>query len=607
MRYLPFFISVLCLLALRPLSLQSDDPKGREFMPTDEIQPGMKGFGLTVFAGTEIDTFGVEVLGVLKRVSPKGDIILARLSGGPLEETGIASGMSGSPVYVDGRLIGAAAYGWLYAKTPIAGITPIGEMLDLWTISSEPHRRRKNDGFGFSTPLEEDRTLTQDVPIPEALLGEWRPPPSSSGAFLRQWGAPVAVAGFDDRVVELMAPTFERFGLLPVQGGATLDRTEARRLEPGSMVAAQLIQGDATISVVGTVTYRRGNRVLAFGHPLFRAGGIDLPLSGAVVHTVFPSRQRSFKIASPTQSVGSFKQDRRSGVAGEIGDSSRLIPCDVEIVRTDRPSPERYHYQLVHDRLFTPNLVGWTTANSLLSTERLVGTSSVRVKTVIELRDTLPVTVENFYSGDMAPLAAASDVTVPFSLLMDNPFEEVSIEGITITLWPDEELRTATIEGIRIDRVVVRPGDPIELTILIKPHLAVATSEQITVTIPESTPDGTIRVIAADAKTIKAFEKARAPYNYRPENVEQLIHLLQEREQNNEIVITVYSPIHGITIEGEELPSLPTSLLSVMTSSKEKGESGPTKGMTLFKRRVPTDYFISGSQTLEVRVDRRAQ
>lgn len=603
----PLFVSVLFVLTVSLLFSQSADLDVEQFMPVDEVQSGMKGYGLTVFSGTEVDTFGVEVLGVLEKVRPKGDIILARLSGGPLEETGIAAGMSGSPIYIDGRLIGAVAYAWLFAKEPIAGVTPIGEMLDLWTLSSEPRGRRKTGSLGLGVPSEQDRTLSEHIPIPKDLLGGIGRSTSPSGAFLRQLGAPVALAGFDDRVVELMAPVFERFGLIPVQGGASSEETGKPSLEPGSTVSAQLIRGDVSISVVGTVTHLQGDRVLAFGHPVFYAGTIDLPMTGGVVHTVFPSRYRSFKMVSATHSVGSFKQDRRTGVAGQIGPTSKLIPFDIEIKRHDWATPQRYHYELADDLLFTPTLVGWTTANSLLTTERLVGKSSVRIQTTIALKNYAPVTLENFYSGDLTWLMVASSVAFPVTQLMDNPFEKVNIEGITLTLWSEEQLRAATIEGIRIDKLTVRPGDPLELTIMIRPYLGDTISKKVVLTIPENAPDGLLNVIAADAKTIKALEKARAPLKYRPESLSQLIELLQQRQPNNEVVVMVYRSIHGITVKGEELPSLPTSLLSVMTSSKERGQTGPTKGVTLSKERVLTDYFITGSQTLSFRVDRKGR
>jgi hypothetical protein len=574
------------------------------FMPVDDIQPGMKGYGLTVFSGTKIDTFEAEIIGVLKGVVPKGDLILARLSGGQLEKTGIFAGMSGSPVYIEGRLIGAAAYGWLYATDPIAGITPIGEMLDIWEIPSNSRDTKGNGSFGLHVPFGEGQRQTEDIPIPPDFLATHHNSPPSSDAFLRQWGAPLALAGFDDRVIDQMAPVFEHFGLTPVQGGSAPDETEIPPLRPGSTVAAQLIRGDASAAVVGTVTHIQGDRVLAFGHPMSRAGNINIPMTGGVVHTVFPSRQRSFKMTSATGPVGTFVQDRRPGTAGFIGSSAQTIPCHVDIKREDGGPQERYSYEIVNDLFFTPNLVGWTVANSILATERLSGFASIRIQTEIAMENHPPLILENFYSGNLTWLTATSDAIVPISLLMDNPFEEAKIKAIDLTIWSEEALHIASIDEMYVNTLTVKPGDSIELTFTLKPYQEPPSTKKVTLAIPDDTPDGLARVVVADAKSIKSFEKARAPYALRPETLNQLINLLETRERNNEVVAMIYRIAHGITVGGQELPSPPSSLVSVMSSSKAKGDVGPTKGTVLSKERIPTDYFIVGSHSIDLKIDR---
>ncbi|UCE20000.1 MAG: hypothetical protein JSV84_06565 [Gemmatimonadota bacterium] len=604
MKKTSFYICLFSLLLACVPSSQGADLDTKKFMPVDEVRPGMSGYGLTVFSGIEIDTFQADIIGVLKKVTPKGDLILARLSGGPLEKTGVPAGVSGSPVYIEGRLIGAAAFGWLFAKEPIAGITPIGEMLDLWALPFEPKDHREPGSLGFDMSGE---SPIETIPVPEDFLAESRIAVPPEGTFLRQWGAPLAVAGFDDRLIESMTPIFERFGLTPVQGGATSDEKDAPPLAPGSAVTAQLVRGDASISAVGTVTYREDDRVLAFGHPLFRAGGIDLPMTGGVVHTVLASQQRSFKMASPTALCGSFRQDRRTGAAGQVGLDPKMIPCDIEIIGHHSGPSERYTFELADDPLFTPNLLGWTATNALLANGQLVGRTTVKVRATFSLKHQTPITLENFYSGDLTALVAALGAASPLALLMNNPFEELDIDNISLTLWPEEELRFAVIEGLRTDKDSVKPGESLNITIIIKPYLGSAIVKEMTLTIPEDTPDGVVYILAADAKTIAAREKSRAPYNYRPENLKQLIALLEEQVRNNEIVVSSYKPFHGITIKGEELPSPPTSLLSVMTSSKEKGETGPTRGIILDEERIMTDHFIVGHQTLTLTVDQKAK
>lgn len=321
---------------------------------------------------------------------------------------------------------------------------------------------------------------------------------------------------------------------------------------------------------------------------------------------VFPSRQRSFKMTSATRPVGTFVQDRRPGSAGLIGTQANTIPCGIEIISQDGKPAERYSFEIVNDRLFTANLVGWTVGNSILATERLTGLASIRIKTDIAL-DTYPsVILENFYSGHLSWLRATADAITPVAQLIDNPFEEVTIREINVTVWSEEDLRLASIEKMLINKLTARPGDSIELTVTLRPHQESPISKKVTLTIPDDAPDGLVKVIAGDAKAMGAFEKVRAPYNLRPETLDQFIHLLQTKERNNEIVAMIYRPSHGITVEGEEFPSPPSSFISVLSSSKAKGNVGPTKGTALSKERIPTDYFIVGSHAMDLQIDRNA-
>jgi len=587
-----------------PLVWAGDRDPGR-FMSVNEIKPGMKGYGLTVFSGTRIDTFDVEILGVMMGVTPKGDLILARMGGGPLEKTGIYGGMSGSPIYIDGRLIGAAAYGWYYAKEPIGGITPIGEMLDVWTRpvgSQEQQGSRTLPGS-----LNQDQQSIDEIPIPEELMIQSGLATAASKAFLRQWTAPVAISGFDDRLIELMAPAFEPYGLVPVQGGGAAAEEGEISLQPGSTVAAQLISGDASVSVVGTLTYREGDRVLAFGHPMYRAGSIDLPMTGGIVHLVFPSQERSFKMTSTTRPVGSFQQDRRAGTAGLIGGRAELIPCTIHVGHGQSNVLEIYHYELAHDRIFTPSLVGWVTANSLAATERLQGRSSLRIHTDIRLQQHGAVALENVYAGDMTLLQAAADAAAPVSLLMDNPFERIHVEGIDISVESEETMRTATLDAVHVDKLAVRPGDTINVTVLIRPHQGSITSLQAKLTIPEDAPDGGAQILVADAKTARAFEKSRAPSTFRPQSLDQLLGFLQDVEKHNEVYVVVYQLAQGIAVNGEELPSPPHSLLSVMSSSRSRGDVGPTKASIVSEQHLVTDYVVTGSIATDIAINKRAR
>ena len=269
--------SVPILLPLVTLALELDETR---FMPVDQIRPGMVGVGRTVFSGTQIEEFQVEILGVLKNMRPKGDVILARVSGGPLDKTGVIQGMSGSPVYIEGKLIGAMAFAWGFSVEPISGITPIEEMLQLW------QHMENDDGSGareFGVPGYREM---EGLFLGQTMLGDnsrkaapWAPAAGVAGLIPMK--TPVMLSGFDQRVVAQMAPVLEQFHLVPIQAGAAADEDWDISLEPGASVAAQMVRGDVSLAAVGTLTYRDGDRFMAFGHPMFSSGGVDLPLAGA--------------------------------------------------------------------------------------------------------------------------------------------------------------------------------------------------------------------------------------------------------------------------------------------------------------------------------------
>ncbi|MCD5401397.1 hypothetical protein LR013_02225, partial [candidate division NPL-UPA2 bacterium] len=289
-----------------PFSLRADDG----FMGVEELRSGMRGIGRTVFSGTKVEDFDVEILGVLENVWPRGDLILVRLEGGPLERTGVISGMSGSPIYIEGRLIGALAYAWPFSREAIAGVTPIKDMLSIW----EADKNIRGDEASWSWE--------------QPLTGE-----SGPGAFtLKPLPSPLTLSGFDPQVIREMELTLSRFGFLITQGGGgAAPEKEEVSLVPGAAVGVPLIKGDLNATVIGTLTYRRGDKILALGHPMLFGGTVDLPLSGAYIQALMPSQFISFKLGSATQTVGRISQDRRAAIAGEVGNFARMIPFEVKI------------------------------------------------------------------------------------------------------------------------------------------------------------------------------------------------------------------------------------------------------------------------------------
>src|SRR5262245_37559458 len=307
-----FFSSVVCFA------------QAPRFMPVDEIRSGMKGIGRTVFQGTTIEEFQVEILGVMKHYGPKQDLILARLSGGPLKETGVIQGMSGSPVYIDNRLVGAVAYAFPFAKDSIAGIQPIAQMVNVLVQPQAPGRVVPASAFAASeSPAAFIHNLLdrfhQGAPLHELLIPS-AAPMVSAGASLTRIQTPLAISGVTSAAIQQFSSFFGSLGFTPMQsggaGGLVNGPAGSRSLEPGSPVNAEMVRGDINVSANGTVTYVDGNKIYAFGHPFLSSGPTSLPMASAYVISLLPKLDASSKLAVPMDVIGAFQQDRSTGILG---------------------------------------------------------------------------------------------------------------------------------------------------------------------------------------------------------------------------------------------------------------------------------------------------
>ncbi len=573
------FVACLLLLTvlLVPLRLLADN----EFMGVGELKPGMEGVGKTVFKGTKVEDFDVEVLGVLKNVWPRGDLILIRLKGGFLKETGVIAGMSGSPIYIKGKLIGALAYGWSFSKEAIAGVTPIKDMLSVWDAAKDV--RVGKSSLSWNQPL---------------TVGS-----SQEAISLKPLPSPLTLSGFDPRVINEMEPTLNRLGFLVTQGGggAALERKNVP-LVPGSAMGVPLIRGDLNATAIGTLTYRRGNKILAFGHPMFFGGTTDLPLSGAYIYTVLPSVERSFKLGSATRTVGRITQDRRAAIAGEVGSFARMIPFEVKIKRKGKE--EDYKFEIIHNRLLTPVLLQGAASNVILTAARRAGETSFSASLTIYLKGKKPITFENSYSDPASVLLSVRELTKPLKLLMGNAFREVEVEKVSLEVKIKEIRKTAEIFGLRLNKNKVRPGESFEVMVILKPFGEALTVKTIKLTVPRDTPAGELIITASDALTARREEEKRAPYKFRPKNLDRLIRLMEERNKNTEVIIRLILPKGGAVISGEELPALPESVLAVMSTTPEAGLGGITTTTKMVEKKLPTGWVISpGSYSLPLVVE----
>lgn len=553
-------------------------------MPIEDLRPGMKGIGKSVFAGTTIEEFEVEILAVLHNYEQHGDTIMAKVSGGPLplEDVGVVAGMSGSPIYIDGKLIGALAFGQSFEREPmIVGITPIHEML------ADASRSTQNRGMLAWPNLPSENAWWNSVPIQ----------------------TPLVVSNGDSRLLALMQAELAPFAMLPVQGGSVTDamlQDFSPELEPGASVGVQLVRGDMNVTAVGTVTYCNGDQILAFGHPMLWAGNVNLPMTSAYVHFVWSNQVLPFKVASPLHTVGAITQDRRTGISGKLGIAPAMIPLEISLKYADDQLPgKEYAFEVIDHPTFTPTLLGTAGINALLAAEGPLEKATVRTRATVEVLDYPAVTLENVATGDQEVLLAVLKAFAPLGTLLNNPFAPVTLERVSLDMTISHEIQAAELVGARIDTDVVRAGETVDVMMDIRPYDESETRtivEQLT--IPEVLQNEFAQLMICDAATTTMIEVGRATGKFQPQNVEQLITLFNEQMSQDQIILSLLQIKPGLVVEGREMPSPPLSMLKLMaTARRSSTKISLTRGRLLLQKRIPTSYVISGCTALSLRID----
>jgi hypothetical protein len=573
-------------------------------MPIEQIKPGMKGLGKTVFHDNTIEEFGVEIIGIIENVSPKKSVILARLSGQGLENTGIIQGMSGSPVYIDGKLIGAVAYSFSFAKEPIAGITPIGEMLA--TIEEKkPARSSLSLPLPFRTSLSLEDLLANYGDLFSARQSFF-----SQGQMLRPLGVPLVFSGFSPAAVEKAKPFFTRLGFSAVTSGGTEQAPEkvppvAPSLQEGDPVAVQLVGGDLNMAAVGTVTYVDGNTVLAFGHPLYNLGAADYAMTKAKVLAVVPSLESSFKLATTGAVVGRFSRDRTSGVLGEIGKMPQFVPLSIHVSESEDKIKE-FKLNLVADKILTPLLVNMSVSSILSGEERSYGNLSCALDGDIYLDSGASVHLEDLFSGnlDAAVTNLSGLLTAVVFYLTNNEFEDVGIHRIDLNIRAVEEVKFSYLERVWLDKYEVAPGERMQLKIYYRTFGGQSFQETVDIEAPPLPAGSEFYLVIADAASMHQLETSLyRSQDFVPRSLGQLIRLLNSLRKNNRIYFKMMASKPGLFLKGEELPNLPPSMKS-MFASPRAAASAPTEltKSTLREYQLPIPYVFRGMASIPVKI-----
>ena len=584
-------------------------------LPVDEIRPGMVGVGRTVFQGREVEAFTVHILGVLRNVmGPSRNLILARLEGGPLSTTGVIAGMSGSPVYVDGRLVGAVSYSLgAFAREPIAGITPIDEMIEA-TAGAAPRPATASVRLDLPvTPVSLAANLRQvfartrpfaQSPGDLRFRGEGALADGAGqiGVMLRPIATPLVIGGFGDDVRDVLAEAFGASGFQPMAGaaplGASREQEADRPLAAGDAVGVGLITGDLSLGATGTVTDVVNGRVYAFGHPFYNLGPTQFPMTRAFIHTLLPSLMSSSKLGSLGAVVGTVQQDRATAIAGTLGPGPSMLPIRLTL-ETSRGARRTFAFDVVRDQLFTPLLAYLSVVNTLRSYEREFGASSFMVKGRALTKGHGEVAFEDLFTGDSPSIGAAAYVAGPLTFLLTNEFEPVEISELDLTIASYESPRTATLERVWLDGSTPRPGR----TVPVKLQVRTYRGEERTYTVPIAVPvnaRGPLTLVVADGSRLAQWEQRELGTSSQAAGIAQLMRAFNEARRNNRLYVRLVGNEPGAVVGGEALGALPPSVLAVYEGNRHGTGVTPIRNATIAEADIATEYAVSGARFLSL-------
>ena len=562
-------------------------------MTVDQLRPGMRGVAYTVFQGTRPESMGVEVLGVLRSViGPKSDIVLIRLHGAKPEFTGVVAGMSGSPVYIDGKLVGAIAYRiGQFSKEPIAGVTPIADMLEI-------------DEMDRSLPAE------QPFPVKTASAATKTATPASLGdiqqyaQYLTPIETPVVFSGFSEETIRQFAPQFAEVGVTPVMGvGSASDAKSDDPVVPSSAVSAVLIRGDMNAAGTCTVTYADAERLLACGHPLLQFGMVDLPMTKAEVVATLPSPMNAFKIVNTTEPIGAFVQDRRTGILGRFGKKPQMIPVTVTIRGGSKTT--EFNYEVLNNARLTPVAVMATVFNSLRGTNEYGEEITYRLQGRISVAGYPDVGLQNMFapldSNTPTAIVVALSLGDRFTRIFDNPYARPQIESVNLEVDLLRERRWARLESARTDVTEARPGDEIVIEAVLRPYRGERIVRQIPVRIPTSTPKGTLRILVSDGDTLDRTRRFATAFGRRLD-LGSTIALLNKERLNTHVYVSLLEANPQAMVEDKVMPTLPLSVMNVMEGLRGTQDMVVIGESAVNEASTPLDYVVSGAQIISVTV-----
>ncbi len=593
--------------------IRTEIPAGLNILPLSEIREGMRGVARTVFRGTVPEEFNVEILGVVPgAVGPKQDMIVGRLYGGGADRTAVFAGMSGSPVYIDGKLVGSVSYSFPFSKEPICGITPIEQMLQIFekkTPSTQKSVSPRSFSFGELASTDLKNNFPRNAVISGSILSGSESGLMNSviGQTFQPIATPLSFGGISQETLVRFAPQLISVGLMPVSAlsGAAkitpLKKADETTLAGGRSVSMQLVRGDYSIAASGTVTLRDGEKIYAFGHPFLSLGISDLPMSESHVVIVVPSLNNSFKLAVPDAMVGTMTQDRATGVFGKLGQNPNMIRVKLN-TETSRNQQQTYDFEVAKDDFLTPLLMNIALFNSLVSNERGSGNSTIVVKGEIKIAGQEPIRIDRRFAGGQSAALAAGSVANPLSILFMSGFENFEITGVNLDAETIDGSKTAILERISVSRTEVKAGEDFEVQAFVRASNGQVFVQKIPITVPKDTPAGSLLVTVGDGN---ALQQASASKQFVPKSLSDLIKTINSVKKGDRLYAETFRITNGVVIGANELPNLPPSVLATLNNDRTAGGFTPTVLTVLTHQEIPpADFLITGQQVLTLEVVR---
>ena len=588
-----FFIFALCVSIsfLCPGPVNTHAQESREILPLSQVRPGMQGYAYTIFAGDQVEKFDLEVLGVMDNfLGPKQAIILVQLKGPKVEHTGVVAGMSGSPVYLDGKLAGALSLKLgVFTKEPIAGVTPIEAIL--------------------TPPSQNSSSLpgTQQLSLPSESAARTGLP---SGAALEPIETPLVFSGFQPAAIQQFATQLQGYGLVAAQGGTSPPRPEDAHLAAGDMAGMVLVQGDASINSACTVTAVRADRVYLCGHPFLSLGDVQLPMARSRVVTTLSSNLASTKIVNVGGSIGTITGDHLTAVTGTIGAPPTMIPLDLTLMANEAGSPKQktLHFELVNHPRLTPLLVAITTFSGLTQNSLYGEGTTLHLSGEIRLQGHAPVQIENTFSpGDsLSPdgLPIALSMQNVFTRLFTNSFEPAKVDRISLRVESVPGRKSFTIESAWLERGEAAPGETLRVRVLLRPYRGVARVEETTVHVPDQAARGTtLRVLVSDADLLNRASRGFAfGAGSASDGLDQLIALLNRERRNDRLYVGLFAPSPTLLWGDKELPNIPLSQINIVDGRPTPGSVQVLRESLASESSIPLGGPVSGVISLNLQI-----